>query len=610
MELDQPTAQSPDKEFSINQGTVVLAVPQNDQKSPSLTNPFLSTLMAYLGESLSRAGYNLLISPFSPGKHDWNKQLILSGRAKGIIVFGQTEFCESINLMAERNAPCITWGAPAPGTCTVGSDNEVGGYIATKRLLEVGRRRIVFLGDNSQPEMHDRFCGYQRALQEEGIDLDEQLVVPAYSHIESIIHSINNELVEKSVDFDGIFATSDVIAIGSITVISRLGLSVPRDISIVGFDDTPSAAYCNPPLTSVAQDIHFGAEILVKKLCSQINGEQAESIVIPTRLVIRSSCMPKKDIGGMITMNEDGKIEHFDKHAEKIFGYTRDEVKGKNFSVLMPQAKAVVPNVGIDLLNRHKETFLGFGREIIAKHKSGAIMPIEMALSFSKKQGKKRFTCILWDTNEGQTHEPDMANQQMLLERAVVKRTEHLMQLAERMERLALEDVLTGLSNRRLFDRTLEYETAKASRSGDCLSLIMLDVDYFKAYNDNYGHVAGDECLKAVASALRDAFPRRTDTIARIGGEEFAVILPDTQTPEARMLAERALVAVAGLQLRHEFSDIANHITISAGVYTCCPDKVTQTPDILSLADQALYVAKENGRNRVEEGVHPATSQP
>lgn len=170
------------------------------------------------------------------------------------------------------------------------------------------------------------------------------------------------------------------------------------------------------------------------------------------------------------------------------------------------------------------------------------------------------------------------------------------------LEKLALVDGLTGIANRRSFDQALEQEWKRAARSGREISVIMLDIDHFKAYNDNYGHGAGDECLQRVAKAMRSAVHRPSDLIARYGGEEFVALLPETDFQGAAGMAEALRLAVANLVLPHAYSPIADHVTVSVGHVTrqAVPDQSPQ--DVLKAADQALYKAKESGRNRVWEG--------
>ncbi len=170
------------------------------------------------------------------------------------------------------------------------------------------------------------------------------------------------------------------------------------------------------------------------------------------------------------------------------------------------------------------------------------------------------------------------------------------------VERLAHSDQLTKLANRRMFDEMLVKEWDHALRGSTMLSLVLLDIDNFKRYNDGYGHSKGDKCLRTVADALRTALPRGTDILARYGGEEFAVILPFTDAHGGQVVSERMRKAVETLQLPHKHSTVGVHLTITTGGVTCQPVPDMKPTRLIELADQALYQAKARGKNRVEWG--------
>jgi len=170
---------------------------------------------------------------------------------------------------------------------------------------------------------------------------------------------------------------------------------------------------------------------------------------------------------------------------------------------------------------------------------------------------------------------------------------------------LALQDGLTGLANRRSFGIAIEREFRRARRSGEPLSLIMIDIDHFKDYNDCYGHPFGDECLRSVARTIQGCLRRGTDLAARYGGEEIAVLLPGTEAPRAYAMAETMRLAVRGLALQHTRS-VHGVVTFSAGVATLLPGRGTEGwPALVRDADAALYAAKAKGRDAVETCAPP-----
>lgn len=170
--------------------------------------------------------------------------------------------------------------------------------------------------------------------------------------------------------------------------------------------------------------------------------------------------------------------------------------------------------------------------------------------------------------------------------------------------RLSSTDGLTGIANRRIFDETIEKEWNRALRSKDPFAIVMIDIDHFKLYNDNYGHQQGDICLKEVAKTLQRCISRSTDLLARYGGEEFVAILPMTDTEGARQFAETMRTAVEAMALPHQYSETAQHVTVSIGLGVVKPARGASPSEIIQLADKALYEAKHSGRNRVYVNYH------
>lgn len=167
------------------------------------------------------------------------------------------------------------------------------------------------------------------------------------------------------------------------------------------------------------------------------------------------------------------------------------------------------------------------------------------------------------------------------------------------LEELSRTDGLTGVFNRPMFDLTIQLEWDRCKRQFKPLSLLMIDIDFFKAFNDHYGHQAGDECLRQVARALTSCAKRASDTVARYGGEEFVVILPFTGKKHAEMLAEQIREKVEELAIPHAFSMVSKNVTISLGVYTATPSNEIPVEDFIKKADVALYDAKKYRNNVV-----------
>lgn len=171
--------------------------------------------------------------------------------------------------------------------------------------------------------------------------------------------------------------------------------------------------------------------------------------------------------------------------------------------------------------------------------------------------------------------------------------------LLNQLEELSNTDRLTGLKNRRFFDLQLDHELAHAARNDTKTTVLMIDVDFFKKYNDHYGHPMGDECLHRIAMCLNQVTTRKTDFVARYGGEEFVIVLPDTDIEGAIGVAKKTLEAIAAAGIAHSQSSVAPFVTVSIGI-GC--SKSRKAEELVATADLALYQAKQNGRNRYAVG--------
>ena len=192
-----------------------------------------------------------------------------------------------------------------------------------------------------------------------------------------------------------------------------------------------------------------------------------------------------------------------------------------------------------------------------------------------------------------------LRSREQLLATQVAEQTEALRAANEELQHLANSDGLTTVGNRRLFDEFLGAEWRRAIRFKTEVSLVMLDIDHFKLFNDSYGHQAGDECLKSVAAALRATIHRPTDLLARFGGEEFAIVLGGTDRAGAVNIAAQAMNEINTLKIPHRTSHTSAHITVSIGVATMFVKMGMAEAELIQAADEALYCAKAGGRNRI-----------
>ncbi|WP_410514572.1 diguanylate cyclase [Paenibacillus sp. BR2-3] len=300
----------------------------------------------------------------------------------------------------------------------------------------------------------------------------------------------------------------------------------------------------------------------------------------------------QSSVGTMITVfDPEGRITHINRAANTMLGYQADELIGRETPLIFHDPEEIAaysgelsrmmgkPFSGIDVLVYCSMKGPSEGREWSYIRKDGYRLTISLIVSPLWLDGE--ITGFIGTATD-------------ITERKKMENT---------LQQLSLMDGLTEIANRRNFDETLKKEWKRAERNGSLngLSLIMLDIDYFKAYNDSYGHQAGDDCLRKVTAIGKRTVERSSDTIARYGGEEFAIILPDTNAKGASELAERLRFAIENERIPHLGSKISDVVTISVGFSTCNPNAGGLPEQLIADADQALYYSKANGRNRVTD---------
>ena len=275
--------------------TLAILLFEDPTTDDSQINPFFLSMLGNITRSAARRNYDVLVS-FQQLSDDWHIRYQDSNRADGIILLGYGDyggFADEVEKLVKAGTHFVVWGATGPGLSaqTIGCDNARGAFEATSHLVSLGRNNIAFFGgttDNS-PEFKQRYRGYCKALEASGIKIDPDLQVDADSQ-ETSGTSAAASLLESGRSFDAIFAASDLIAIGAMKCLRKAGISVPGDVSVVGFDDIPAASYFNPPLTTVHQDTIAAGEQLVNQLVGMINGEQRESQLLQPSLIVRRSC--------------------------------------------------------------------------------------------------------------------------------------------------------------------------------------------------------------------------------------------------------------------------------------------------------------------------------
>lgn len=277
--------------------TIAVLFFEDPSPDSSQINPFFLSMLGSITRACAKRSFDLLIS-FQKFATDWNEDYEDSGKADGLILLGYGDFLtyrQHLEQLLAQGTRLVRWGAVQEDQLgvSIGSDNYQGGRIATNHLIGLGRRKIAFLGhaSNHYPEFSERYRGYRAAMEVAGFAEGPQ--VDAISSEESGAAAAT-ALLASNEPFDAIVAASDLIAAGALHVLRDAGRDVPGDVAIVGYDDISVASLVNPSLTTVAQDTWLAGEKLVEALMRLIQGEAAESFVLPAKLIVRRSCGAKK----------------------------------------------------------------------------------------------------------------------------------------------------------------------------------------------------------------------------------------------------------------------------------------------------------------------------
>ena len=275
----------------------------------------------------------------------------------------------------------------------------------------------------------------------------------------------------------------------------------------------------------------------------------------------------------VVVYDMEGKVIYLNPAFTRVFGWSSEERMGKKMDDFVPEENWPETKMMIDKVVAG-ERFYGF--ETLRYSKEGNIIPISISGSFYRARGGNIEASVinLRDISEQKRMEAEL-------------------------ERLSYLDGLTGVANRRQFDINLDLEWRRMARIDKSLSLIMCDIDFFKAYNDTYGHQAGDKCLKAVGDVLKGSAKRAGDLVARYGGEEFTILLPMMDAENAFKIAEKIQGDIDSVKIPHKKSEVSGFVTLSFGIGALFPQNSTSPDDLVELADKALYRAKHEGRNRV-----------
>jgi diguanylate cyclase (GGDEF)-like protein/PAS domain S-box-containing protein len=334
------------------------------------------------------------------------------------------------------------------------------------------------------------------------------------------------------------------------------------DDIVAGFD-IGAADYIPKPLRMEEVCARVRAQLRLSSSSSDTDSqkEQAERL----RMIVDSMDQ------GLLIVERCGRIQYANPACDRYLGYAADDLVDRSLAELLankeayPDACAAMEAIGQGT------------REALIRHRDGALRAMDLTMT-PMHAAEGLFVVLLHDIT-------------------------HHKQSKDALRRAAMLDPLTRIANRRRFDTVLEKEWQRAMRSAQPLSLLVLDVDHFKLYNDTLGHAAGDACLQKVAQALQAHALRPTDLAARYGGEEFVLLFAETPPDAAARLAETICAAIEALQLPNPRSPTSRWLTVSVGAATIVPTQFDEIAQLFVCADRAMYQAKEAGRNRVETTV-------
>ena len=279
---------------SQQSNTIALLLFEDPTSDDSQINPFFMSMLGSITRACALEGYDLLVS-FQEMANDWHAEYDDTNKADGIILLGYGDYLaykEKLVHLNEQGTHFIRWGAEVKDmqVSTIGCDNYTGGYQLTQHLLEQGRKQCAFVGTSSHhaPEFRDRYRGYCQSLEQAGIEVDANLQIDAL-YTEEAGYIATKDLLTRGVKFDSLFGACDLISIGAMRALQEHGLSIPKDVAVVGFDDIPMANFTNPALTTAKQDTLLAGQLLVANLIKIINGETPHTQLIPAQIIERQS---------------------------------------------------------------------------------------------------------------------------------------------------------------------------------------------------------------------------------------------------------------------------------------------------------------------------------
>ncbi len=590
------------------------------------------------------------------------------------------------DAIEQSGLPTVYVGRETPGRPSVCGENETGMRTLMEHLLDERgvRSPVLIRGLLHQRDSVIREEIFRRELALRGIPIDEQLMLTGNFKQDQSYQALH-DLLHVRRDLDAVVALNDESALGAMGALSDLGIRVPQDVLVSGFDNSLAASWTWPGLTTVDQGIQDQGTLAAEMLLTLLEGREPEVLaVVPSQLITRASTAPRGQhpmsatpaengslilpgsrlVDGTWVVDVDNVIGEFEwaltaaqsartrlVTQNSMMGMSRTMIQCRSVQDVVTSLSSRLDHLGIRrcyFVLERRETGMAPDRpleelELILSYRDGEVLPSPEAI-FSYETllpGDLReelrtgplflqplgvasgvFGYLLFEAERESEalsellrvdlsraldtvfHALEMEAHAQSLERLVAQRTSELEQANQELRLLAMSDGLTKIMNRAAFDLHLQRQGLLVEKEGICFALLMLDVDFFKAYNDRYGHVQGDVALQTVASCLSRAAREERDIACRYGGEEFALILPDTGLEGALAVVARFRTLLCQAEVLHEGSTVDALLTASIGIAVARPDMDRPAAEVLGAADRALYLAKTGGRNRwvVDEG--------
>jgi diguanylate cyclase (GGDEF)-like protein len=569
---------------------------------------------------------------------------------------------QAAGLLQRLDIVAVHVGSRVPGECCVHGENEIGMRELMAHLIHVrrARRMVLIRGTPHQEDSQIRESVFREELTRCGLPVEDELVLTGNFSPEYAYKQLSR-LLERRQDFDAVVAANDVSALGAMAALSDAGLRVPEDVAVTGFDNDEAAGNW-PGLTTVDQDLASQGAAAANVLLARLRDEDtAREMVIPSRLVVRGSTAPRGsaaivDLAAAVNMARSQKVQLADRDG--ILATTRALVHCWTIEQAVQALEANLHRIGVvrcflavhegegsvrlvmdhhsgvahepppgrfpaaDLLPPAREDELNRGMLVlqplnVMDRQLGYLLYEQMTGSVRVNEAIRtdlsRTLDAIFSTQRLQDHaatlERLVARRTSELEAEVATRSraeQDLQRVNAELQRSLMLDGPTGIANRSAFTRHLDRHWQLQSAAGtDPLALLLVDVDLFKPYNDRYGHLRGDEALYQVAQCLQAAATGRDDLACRFGGEEFAAVLPRTGLRGAVAVAERFQRLLAERAIEHASSPVATMLTASVGIAISWLAARTDWVHLVEAADEALYEAKAQGRDRFAVRAEP-----